>query len=224
MERIQVLYYLAKALSVAVFLRWKNTIFGIHPSLEIVWQKALDVEWAGLPGHSGFSWTMGCCNGRWGRWPFVFTLVFHCMWVLKGRKDASEQVYRLGRGGSVHGIRNALDLEWARSGSWIAQISDEWWGAAAGDEVAARVHGVFPLPMGIEREDRCEWPLQCPRHSNVRSLSFCGGCLLKVSSVLCVRNTYDPKIEILGIISWEWYRIIRCARPWDDDVDRVFLY
>ena len=55
MERIQVLYYLAKALSVAVFLRWKNTIFGIHPSLEIVWQKALDVEWAGLPGHSGFS-------------------------------------------------------------------------------------------------------------------------------------------------------------------------
>ena len=38
----------------------------------------------------------------------------------------------------------------------IAQISDERWGAAAGDEVAVRVHGVFPLPMGMEREDRCE--------------------------------------------------------------------
>ena len=41
-------------------------------------------------------------------------------------------------------------------GCWIAQISDEQWSAAGGDEVAARVHGVFPLPMGMEREDRCE--------------------------------------------------------------------
>ena len=38
----------------------------------------------------------------------------------------------------------------------IAQISAERWGAAIGDEVAARVDGGFPLPMGIEREDRCE--------------------------------------------------------------------
>jgi len=30
------------------------------------------------------------------------------------------------------------------------------WGAAREDEVALRVHGVFPLPMGMEREDRCE--------------------------------------------------------------------
>ena len=30
---------------------------------------------------------------------------------------------------------------WSEPGSWIAQISDERWGAtAAGDEVAARVH------------------------------------------------------------------------------------
>ena len=36
------------------------------------------------------------------------------------------------------------------------QISDERWGAGGGDEVAACVHGVFPLPMGMEREDRCE--------------------------------------------------------------------
>ena len=38
----------------------------------------------------------------------------------------------------------------------IAQISSEQWGAAIGDEVAARVQGGFPLPMGIEREDRWE--------------------------------------------------------------------
>ena len=30
------------------------------------------------------------------------------------------------------------------------QLNDE-----AGDEVAVCVHGVFPLPMGMEREDRC---------------------------------------------------------------------
>ena len=44
----------------------------------------------------------------------------------------------------------------SRPGCQIAQISAERWGAATGDEVAVRVHGVFPLPMGMEREDRCE--------------------------------------------------------------------
>ena len=46
----------------------------------------------------------------------------------------------------------------ARVALWILEqaISDERWGAAMGDEVAIRVHGVFPPPMGIEREDRCE--------------------------------------------------------------------
>ena len=39
---------------------------------------------------------------------------------------------------------------------WITQISDEPRGAATGDEGDVRVHGVFPLPMGMEREDRCE--------------------------------------------------------------------
>ena len=35
----------------------------------------------------------------------------------------------------------------------IAQISAKQRGAATGDEVAVRVHGAFPLPMGMERED-----------------------------------------------------------------------
>ena len=57
----------------------------------------------------------------------------------------------------VHGTTNASDFECARvPGCWIAQISTEQWGAAMGDEVATGVHGVFPLPMGMEREDRCE--------------------------------------------------------------------
>ena len=30
------------------------------------------------------------------------------------------------------------------------------WGAAIGDEVAARVEVGFLLPMGIEREEKCE--------------------------------------------------------------------
>ena len=38
----------------------------------------------------------------------------------------------------------------------MAQISDRQRGAAMEVEVAIRVHGVFPLPMGMEREDRCE--------------------------------------------------------------------
>ena len=41
-------------------------------------------------------------------------------------------------------------------GCWITQISAEQWGAAMGDEVAIGVHGVFPLPMGMERESRHE--------------------------------------------------------------------
>ena len=36
------------------------------------------------------------------------------------------------------------------------QISAERWGTAMEVEVAIVVHGVFPLPLGIEREDRCE--------------------------------------------------------------------
>ena len=32
------------------------------------------------------------------RWPFVFMVFFHCLWVWKGRTDVSERVYRLGRG------------------------------------------------------------------------------------------------------------------------------
>ena len=38
----------------------------------------------------------------------------------------------------------------------VAMISAQQWVAVAQDEVAIRVHGVFPLPMGMEREDRCD--------------------------------------------------------------------
>ena len=48
-----------------------------------------------------------------------------------------------------------MRLIWSEPGREIAQISGErLWGAASGDEVAARVFGVFPLPMGMEREVR----------------------------------------------------------------------
>ncbi|EJK53311.1 hypothetical protein THAOC_27277 [Thalassiosira oceanica] len=43
---------------------------------------------------------------------------------------------------------------WGQSGCWNAQISAEQWGAAMEVEVAIRVHGVSPLPMGIGRGDR----------------------------------------------------------------------
>ena len=55
----------------------------------------------------------------------------------------------------VHGTIQRCWI-WSEPGCWIAQISAKRWGAAAEDEVALRVHGVFPLPMGMEREDRCE--------------------------------------------------------------------
>ena len=45
---------------------------------------------------------------------------------------------------------------WSEPGISIAQMSAERLGAATVDEVADRVHGAFPLPMGIQREDRCE--------------------------------------------------------------------
>ena len=45
---------------------------------------------------------------------------------------------------------------WSEPGCWIVQISNERRGAAAEDEVDVRVHGVFLLPLGMEREGRCE--------------------------------------------------------------------
>ena len=45
---------------------------------------------------------------------------------------------------------------WGQSGCSNAQISAERWGTAVEVEVAIGVHGVFPLPMGMERDDRCE--------------------------------------------------------------------
>ena len=57
----------------------------------------------------------------------------------------------------VHGIINCVGFGVSQEpGILTSQISAERWGAATGDEVADRVHGAFPLPMGIEREDRCE--------------------------------------------------------------------
>ena len=55
----------------------------------------------------------------------------------------------------VHGSMNALHLDWARLPDRL-DISVERWGAATGDEVAVCVHGAFLLPLGMEREDRCE--------------------------------------------------------------------
>ena len=64
----------------------------------------------------------------------------------------SEQVYRPERG-----PRHIFCLILSVPGDcWSAQISAEQWGAVMGDEVATGVHGVFPLPMGMERKDRCE--------------------------------------------------------------------
>ncbi|EJK51864.1 hypothetical protein THAOC_28923, partial [Thalassiosira oceanica] len=50
----------------------------------------------------------------------------------------------------------AQETYWILSvpGCWIAQNGAEQWGAAMEDEVAIRVHGVIPLPMGIANEDR----------------------------------------------------------------------
>ena len=64
----------------------------------------------------------------------------------------SERVYSLGRGPWEHkrvgfGVSQAAE-------SPRFQPNDG--GAAAGDEVTEHVHGVFPLPMGIKSEDRCE--------------------------------------------------------------------
>ena len=42
-------------------------------------------------------------------------------------------------------------LIWSEPGCQIDQISYKRWGAAVGDEVAVGVHGVFPLPLGMER-------------------------------------------------------------------------
>ena len=83
----------------------------------------------------------------------MFTVRFHCLWVWKGRTDASEWVYSLGRGPrKCKGVGFGV----SQSACWIALISAERWGAPAGDEVAEHVYSVFPLPMGTEREDRCE--------------------------------------------------------------------
>ena len=65
----------------------------------------------------------------------------------------SERVYRLGKGPWQH---NRVEFGVSQPGCKIARISDKRRGAAPGDEVAIHVHGVLPLPMGIEREDRCE--------------------------------------------------------------------
>ena len=82
-----------------------------------------------------------------------FMVCFHCQWVWKGRTDASERVYILGRGPWHH---ESVGFGVSQAAGWIVQISEEQLGAAATDEVAVHVHGVFPLPMGMEREERCE--------------------------------------------------------------------
>ena len=46
-------------------------------------------------------------------------------------------------------------LVWYEPGCGISQISDQQWPAAAKVEVEIGAHGVFLLPMGIGREERC---------------------------------------------------------------------
>ena len=53
-------------------------------------------------------------------------------------------------------MASEMRLIWSESGCQIAQISDKRWGAVTADEVAVGVHGVCALPLGMEREDRCE--------------------------------------------------------------------
>ena len=66
----------------------------------------------------------------------------------------SERVYRLGR---CPWPKKGVGVgSWSEPGSWIAKFSAEQWGAATVDEVANGDHGVCALPMGMEREDRCE--------------------------------------------------------------------
>ena len=49
-----------------------------------------------------------------------------------------------------------MRLIWSEPGCQIAQISDKRWGAAKGDGVAVGLHCVCALPLGMEREERCE--------------------------------------------------------------------
>jgi len=79
----------------------------------------------------------------------------HDGYLWKGNKTGvSEHAYGLGRG-PWHPKRIAIG-ESARLPVKIAKISYARRGAATGDEVALRVHGVFSPPMGMEREDRGE--------------------------------------------------------------------
>ena len=58
----------------------------------------------------------------------------------------------------VHGTTNTFDLERARQPADRPDFSRTMGccDGATEDEEAIRVHGVCPLSMGIEREDRCE--------------------------------------------------------------------
>ena len=53
-------------------------------------------------------------------------------------------------------IASEMRLIWSEPGCEIAQISDKRLGAGTKDEVAPRVEGAFPLPMGMKGEGRCE--------------------------------------------------------------------
>ena len=58
----------------------------------------LDLERAGLLTRSPrFQMNVGVLRLQL-TWLFVLMVVFHCLWVCKGRTDVSERVCRLGRG------------------------------------------------------------------------------------------------------------------------------
>ena len=47
-------------------------------------------------------------------------------------------------------------LIWSETAGEIARISAERWGASTEVDEHGRAQDGFPLPMGMEREDRCE--------------------------------------------------------------------
>ena len=65
----------------------------------------------------------------------------------------SEQVYRLGRGPRHH---KPVRFRVSQAARTLRFQLAEPWRTNMEVGVAFGAHGVFPLPMGMEREDRCE--------------------------------------------------------------------
>ena len=84
----------------------------------------------------------------------VFMALFQCLWVWKGTTGGSERDCRLGRG--PYCVKCCWRFGVSRSGCWNAKISDEQSVTAGEVEASVGVHGAIPMPMGMERNIRCE--------------------------------------------------------------------